>query len=239
MARARRAHQQIALFRNGGKRRGAGRKPAGARARTAHEARPEIDATNAMHVTLRVASEVGRMRRPEVYRAIRAASVVASRRGQVRIVHLTIQSTHLHMIVEAEDKNALARGMQGFQISAAKNINKVVGTDGRRRGRVFADRYHLVVIRSPTQMRHVLAYVLCNWRKHRDDGTAPGWLIDPYATGFAFDGWRELATGGVMWPPGTYDWLVVREARSWLLRDGWRRGGAPISAFEIPGGHDE
>jgi REP element-mobilizing transposase RayT len=235
--RARKVHQQTLLFRHGGKRRGAGRKPAGSRAGTSHAARPVIDGANAMHVTLRVVSEVGRMRRPAVYRAIRAASVVASRRAQFRIVHLSIQHDHLHLIVEAEDKKALARGMQGFQISAAKHINKAIGVGGPRRGRVFADRYHLVVIRSPTQMRRVLAYVLCNWRKHRDDREAPGWLVDPYATGYAFRGWREL--GAAMWPDGSYAWIVVREARSWLLQEGWRRGGEAISAFEVPGGHGE
>lgn len=237
--RERRTHEQILLFRNGGKRRGAGRKPAGLRAGTSHASRPIIDGTNAMHVTLRVALEVGQLRRREIYRAIRAASTVTARREEFRIVHLSIQHDHVHMIVEAENKKALARGMQGFQISAAKQINKALGGAQPRRGRVFSDRYHLVVIGSPTQMRHVLAYVLCNWRKHRDDRRAPGWLVDPYATGFAFSGWRELAAGETMWPAGTYDWIVVRQPRSWVLRDGWRRGGAPISAFEVPGGHDE
>jgi REP element-mobilizing transposase RayT len=189
-------------------------------------------------VTLRVSAEVGSMRRPAMYRAIRAASVVTARREQFRIVHVSIQRTHLHLLVEAEDKGALARGMQGFEISAAKSINRAIGGAEARHGKVFPDRYHLVVIRSPRQMRHVMAYVLCNWRKHHDDRLAPGWLVDPYATGFAFGGWRELGHGATLWPAGSYEWLVVREARSWLIRDGWRRGGE-ISVLEVPGGADE
>jgi hypothetical protein len=35
-----------------------------------------------------------------------------------------------------------------------------------RRGKVFGDRYHLTVIRTPTQARHSISYVLNNWRHH-------------------------------------------------------------------------
>jgi REP element-mobilizing transposase RayT len=97
-----------------------------------------------------------------MYKAMRDASIIAALRERFRIVHISLQRTHVHMLVEAETKAALARGMQGFQISAARNINTVLG-DGkrRRRGKVFAERYHLEVITSPTRARHALAYVLC------------------------------------------------------------------------------
>ena len=223
--------QQL-LFRNGGRRRGAGRKPTGARAGTTHLSRPTVKASHALHVTLRVASDLTSLRRPAMYKAIRAASSITARRDAFRIVHLSIQRTHLHLLVEANDKRALALGMQGFQISAARQINKLLA----RHGRVFTDRYHLVVIRSPTQMRHVLSYILCNWRKHGDDRvTSRAWLVDPYSSGFAFGGWKELAHGAVMWPGGRpHDWIVVRPARSWVVTTGWQRTGE-ISAYDVPG----
>lgn len=231
-------HEQVSLFRNGGKRRGAGRKPVGPRANTSHRSRPEIEASQALHITLRIAPEIGCMRRRETFRAIRDASKTAAKHEAFRIVHLTIQGTHLHLLAEAEDKHALARGMQSFKVSAARHVNKALGDEHqRRRGRVFADRYHLVVITSPTQMRCTLSYVLNNWRHHHDWRTAPGWLVDPYSTGYAFRGWCELADGAPLWPAGEYDWLVAREPRSWLLCDGWRRvrGAESISVFEVPG----
>ena len=40
-----------------------------------------------------------------------------------RIVHLSIQRTHVHLLVEANSKGNSRRGMQGFQISAAKHLN--------------------------------------------------------------------------------------------------------------------
>jgi REP element-mobilizing transposase RayT len=239
--RPRKTHEQLPLFRNGGKRRGAGRKPAGPRAGTSHHSRPEFEATDPLHITLRIAADLGNMRRPAMYKAVRTASQVAARRDEFRIVHLSIQGNHVHLLAEASNKRELARGMQGFLISAARHINAAAGDKHhRRRGRVFTDRYHLVVVGSPTQMRHVLAYCMNNWRKHQADRGMPGWLVDPYATGFAFRGWRELESGTPLWPPGTYDRIVVKEPRSWLLRDGWRRGGSgSISVYEVPGGRDD
>src|SRR6185436_5816142 len=165
--RVRKRHVQQELFKHGGRRKGAGRKPIGPRAGAPHKKRPKIDRHQALHVVLRVAADVGCMRRRTLYKAIRDASVVAALRERIRIVHISIQRTHVHLLVEAETKLALARGMQGFQISAARNINTALGPDKyrRRRGKVFVDRYHLVVITSPRQARHVLSYILCNWRK--------------------------------------------------------------------------
>jgi REP element-mobilizing transposase RayT len=168
--RSRKRHVQQELTFHGGKRKGAGRKPRGERAGTSHAKRPEVERKHPLHITLRVVREVGSMRRRDMYRAVREATIVAAVRERIRIVHVSIQATHLHLLVEADSKLALTRGMQGFQTSVARNVNTVLGENaGRRRGRVFADRYHCVVIRSPTQARNVLSYVINNWRKHRED----------------------------------------------------------------------
>jgi hypothetical protein len=236
-ARPWKRHVQQELFRHGGKRKGAGRPPKGSRAGTTHAARPAIDARYPLHIVLRLVPEVGSMRRREMYKAVRDATVVAGARERIRIVHASVQASHLHLIVEAESKLALARGMQGFQISMARNINTVLGGNKlRRRGRVFADRYHLVVIRTPRQARHTISYVLSNWRKHHEDRHAEtkAWLIDPFSSAISFPDWQERED---------HDWmcrvphhvapLVVSQPRSWLLREGWRRAGT-ISAYTVP-----
>ncbi|MEO7733328.1 MAG: transposase [Kofleriaceae bacterium] len=237
---ARKRHVQQGLFRHGGKRKGAGRKPTHGRAGTSHEKRDEVSGRDVLHVVLGVVAEVGSLRRREIYKAVRAASITAAgteeRRGQFRIVQLSIQHNHIHMLVEAESNETLACGMQGFKISAARHINTALRVGGRRRrGAVFADRYHLVVIRSPRQARHVLAYILCNWRKHGEDrsGLARAWLVDPFSSAISFAGWKELE-GQPPWKvrPG-YLPLIVTAPRSWLLRIGWWRHGA-ISVREVP-----
>ena len=115
-----------AAKRRGGKRKGAGRKPNGQRAGTTHEARPVICGRHPLHVVLRATPEVGNLRRRAIYHAIREATVVACVRERIRIVQLSIQRTHLHLLVEADSTAALSRGLQGFQISVARNINSAL-----------------------------------------------------------------------------------------------------------------
>jgi REP element-mobilizing transposase RayT len=174
-----------------------------------------------------------------MYQAMRHATITAALRERFRIVHVSLQKTHVHLLVEAENKAALARGMQGFTISAARHINTALGDGaGRRCGKVFADRYHLKVITSPTQAHHAIRYTLSNWRHHGEDreGLASTWLVDPFSSGILFPDWAELQDQPLMWPMReTYDPLFVRRPTTWLLREGWKRGGGPISACDVPG----
>jgi hypothetical protein len=68
--RARKRHVQQELFRRGGKRRGSGRKPKGARTGEQHDARPELKPHHALHVVMRVVPAVGSMRRRKLYKAM-------------------------------------------------------------------------------------------------------------------------------------------------------------------------
>jgi REP element-mobilizing transposase RayT len=241
-ARAKRcsAPEQLVLFKpRGGKRRGAGRPPKGKRAGSPHKERPFLHARYPVHVTLRVVDAVGNLRRRCVYQAVREATLTTARRESFRIVQLSIQRTHIHLLVEADDKAALARGLQGFQISAAKHLNAAIskGKPGpRRRGVVFPDRYHAEIITSPRQARYALNYVMNNWRKHREDLHAPmsGWTIDWFSSAAMFPGWAEYGDEPFLWRgPPTYDPLVVYQPRTWLLREGWKKSG-PISCHEVP-----
>ncbi len=232
--------EQLPLFKpRGGKRRGAGRPPKGRRAGSPHKPRPFLHARYPVHVTLRVVAAVGNLRRRCVYRAVREATLTTARREDFRIVQLSIQRTHVHLLVEASDKLALARGMQGFQISAARHLNAAIseGRPGpRRRGSVFPDRYHAEIITSPRQARHVLSYVLNNFRKHEEDRVAPAsaWTIDWFSSAAMFPGWSEYGDEPFLWRgPPTYDPLVVYQPRTWLLREGWRKAGT-VSCREVP-----
>ena len=232
--------EQLVLFKTrGGKRRGAGRPPKGPRAGAPHQQRPFLHARYPVHVTLRVVAAVGNLRPRRVYQAIREATLTTARRENFRIIHLSIQRNHVHLIVEADDKSALASGMQGFQISAAKHLNAAIskGRPGpRRRGAVFPDRYHAEIITSPTQARHALAYVMANFRKHHEDqaGPASTWKIDWFSSAVMFPGWAEYGDEAFLWRgPPSYDPLITYQPKTWLLREGWAKAG-PISCHEGP-----
>jgi REP element-mobilizing transposase RayT len=221
---------------HGGKRRGAGRPPKGERAGSPHTRRPVLKARFPVHVVLRVASDLGSLRTRQIYGALREATIAVARRelnlaemGAFRIVHLSIQRTHVHLLVEADHRMALSRGMQSFQISAARHINRVAG----RSGTVFPDRFHQQIITNCNQARRALAYVLNNWRKHREDRGSE-WNVDPFSTGVVFDGWREREDALVLWRwRTTYQPLVVYFPTTWLLRVGWRRYGT-VPFHEVP-----
>jgi REP element-mobilizing transposase RayT len=236
MDRSRKRAQQKFVFRTwGGKRKGAGRKQVKSCKSQPHRRRPEIASNVAIHVTLRVAQDVSRMRRMDAYRALRKAMLVVLARIDFRIIHTSIQRNHVHLVVEADSKSALARGMQAFQTSAARRLNKI---DRDRRGRVrtgpvFPDRYHLEIVATPTHARHTLSYVLNNWRRHGEDRgpQTTTWLVDRYSSAVNFNGWTE-ALNWVL--PDDYEPLPVAHPQTWLLREGWKLGGT-VSIYETPG----
>jgi hypothetical protein len=62
-----------------------------------------------------------------------------------RICQISIQGTHLHMLVETASQEALSRGMPGFLVSCARRLNAAA----RRQGRVFADQQLAQARRGP------------------------------------------------------------------------------------------
>lgn len=193
----------------GGRRSGAGRKPAGLVAGLPHGPRPIHHNHHPVHVTLRVVAGLPSLRNATLFPALRHG-VAAASTASFRVVHYSFQSNHVHLLVEADGTRALSRGMQGIGIRLAKRINRALG----RRGRVFADRYHSRALRTPREVRSGLRYVLLNGRKHGVSGSG----LDPCSSGAWFGGWREsLET-----PHGS---APVARPQTWLLCVGWRRSG--------------
>ena len=239
--RPRKIHVQGDLFapKRRKRRRGVklGRPPRGPRSSERHKRRLDFRPTQPIHVTCRVEEAVETMRRRDAYHAVRKAMLLTLGSAEFRIVHISLERDHVHLLVEANDKYALARGMQVFQSAAARLLNKAISKARRRlrRGRVFQDRYHPVVITNPTQAHHSLSYVLNNWRRHKRDegGETMFWDVDFFSSGPMFDGWKEL--DGTRYPlPDGYVPLPVAMPHTWLLAQGWKRAGT-ISMHGRPG----
>jgi hypothetical protein len=84
--------------------------------------------------------------------ALHRALAVSLARSDFRIVHLAVLRNRIELLVEADNKTALARGMQGFQVSAAKWLNRAA----RRRGPVFPDRYRMRILETRVDVRDLL-----------------------------------------------------------------------------------
>jgi REP element-mobilizing transposase RayT len=214
----------LSFRQHGGRRPGAGRKPGPGRRNVRHRRRERLASRFPVLITLRASCGLGSLRSKHTFRRVRRALADGSGRFGFRVTHYSVQRDHMHLVVEAKDRLALSRGMQGLAIRLAKGVN---GALGRPRGRVFTDRYHDRILRTPREVRHALAYTLTNARKH---GVAPphasrDW-VDPCSSGPWFDGWRGRVAVPWAWVRGTGPPdPPVAPPHTWLLAKGWRRHG--------------
>jgi REP element-mobilizing transposase RayT len=154
------ASPQLALtFRTrGGRRPGAGRKPRRGGPGVSHKRRPALASRFPVHVTYRLVRRLPSARRPALFRAIRCAFNAGREAFGGRLCHFSVPKHHLHFIVEAANREALSRALQALAIRIARAINRVLG----RKGKVFADCYHMRILRTPTEVRNALRSVLDN-----------------------------------------------------------------------------
>ena len=227
----RRGQQELPLrerFGWGGRREGAGRKRSGRQSYVPHRRREPFTAREPVHITLTLGKAFRFLRTRAQAVVLRAAFSGGRNYPGFRLNHFSVQANHLHFICEADDQRVLARGMIGLTVRISKPLNRLV----KRKGRVFAERYHVHVLRTPIEVRRALVYCLQNARHHPTSGAPPPgtpWM-DPYSSARFFDGWKA--------PPDLTGLTVPEEEtvvapRSWLLRTGWKIHGL-IDACEGP-----
>jgi REP element-mobilizing transposase RayT len=179
-----------------------------------HRRRPALSAKYPVHATWRVLRHVWNLRSRRCFSRIARSFERGRDRFGFRLVHFSVQGNHIHLVVEARDERALARGMQGLGVRIAKALNRLM----QRKGTVFADHYHARILRSPTQVANAIAYVLMNFLHHFPGEAARYGDVprDPFSSA-----WRERGRD----PP-------VVPARTWLLAVGWRiRAGDVLLAL--------
>lgn len=157
--------------------------------RVAHRQRPVLKNKTAVHVTLRVRDIVPNLRTRRRFNVIKQAFVKfcgseqnrASTPKGFRLVHFALLSNHVHFVVEADSRRSLAMGMQKLLHSISRRLNalsvsqhgaKVSTKAGPYRalpgwlGRVFCDRYHAHLLKTPTEIERAVRYVLTNAERH-------------------------------------------------------------------------
>jgi REP element-mobilizing transposase RayT len=223
MARSQKTKQlEFRLKTWGGKRKGAGRKRVAPRPRVPHLLRPELHRNHPVLVTIRICDGVPSLRQRAAWDAIVQLFCKARGRFGMHIVEYSILANHLHLIVECEGKDSLARGMRGLNTRLAKRLNRVF----KRRGKLVDGRYHSRALATPLEVRNALHYVLFNAARHRARAGKPAAPspIDPRSTAARFTGWRSPPQH-----PSTKD-FGNSSPRTWLLRIGWKRHGLLDSA---------
>ena len=225
--------QRSLVFRShGGARKNAGRK---AKVQNVglipHVARPALDRHVPMHVTLRGARGTPNLRSQRLLALVRAEIARASKDG-FRIVHFSVQTNHLHLLVEADAGVDLSRGVQRLASRVARLVNLAVG----RRGRFWRERYHRRDLTTPRQVRNALVYVLFNLRKHTTghDAARARRALDVRGSSVVWvqawnadHGLREAIAAARAGPP------PVAPPQTFLARRGWERHGG-LRVDEMP-----
>jgi REP element-mobilizing transposase RayT len=198
-----------------------GPKP-GARPSVRHRARAVHKYWNPLHVTMRAVTGLPSFRAQTLFDAFDQA-VRRTRRDDFRVVEFSVQDNHLHLIVEADDSDALARGMKSFSVRANRLFNAALG---RGRGRVWGDRYHRRDLTSPRQVRNALVYCIQNYKKHqRVTSGAP--RIDLCSSARWFEGWTAIRQHDDGPRP-------TEKARTVLLKQAWWKKHGFIHPGERP-----
>jgi REP element-mobilizing transposase RayT len=212
----------------GGWRKGAGRKAA-PDAAVRHLSRTRFRNLPA-HVTVRVQTDLPSLRTVALVHEIERRFAGGCDRPGFRLVHYSLQGNHAHLIVEAQDRDALGRGMKAIGARLARAVNRIADRDGR----VFADRYHARLLRTPREVRNALRYVLLNARRHSGAKTASAPLrLDPASSARLFDGWK-YSVPSALDHARSADGVPVARARLWLVTIGWRRHGL-LDPGDVPG----
>lgn len=194
------------VSRRGGKRPGAGRKPKGPKAGVPHVRRESFSYGTPIHVTVRVCKGIPSLRSRKARRVVFQCLDAAKERFGVRFTQFSIQANHIHLIVEARSRWALTRAIKGFSVRIARRLNRVCS----RRGQVFADRYHAHPLRTPSEVRNAVRYVMENSRIHAlRRGEYLRHTVDPFAGGPCAQRFLEACR------------KLVVEPRSFLLRRAW------------------
>lgn len=222
---------------HGGARKGAGRKRRVDGAKDPHVKRERFTSRLPVQVTLKMRPDVVNLRRDDVFEVIEAALRTGAERDDGKVCDFSVQGDHLHFLVDALNNKSMTSVVSSVAIRIAKRINKLAG----RKGRVFNDRYHARVLRSPSEVRNSRNYILNNFRKHLAQRLAtertqpqaanicvtpkhldiakqilamPAW-IDPYSS-------EGLRRKSIAWPTGIC-WLMSEPAAALAERFAARR----------------
>jgi putative transposase len=195
-----------------------GRRSTPTRVGAAHRARSSHCRRHPAHVTLRRVRALPSMREQSLFLSLRRAFAQTAR-SWFRVVQFSVQADHVHLMVEADDKRSLSRGMTGVSVRLARAFNRALG----RHGAVWSERYHSRDLRTPREVRNALVYVLMNRRKHTMMAAIPAIAhLDVCSSARWFDGWAVPPSSE---PPSTTEVPPVVPPETWLARKGWKVHG--------------
>ncbi len=190
------------------------------RGSVSHSTRPGFGYGSVLHVTVKLKAGLPRLRGRKPFNAVAAAFRKFALNDGFRLVHFSVQHDHIHFLIEADSKPRLSAAMQKLCISIARRLNLLWGEGKTWIGRIFKQRYHAHLLKTPTEVRNAIVYVLANAAKHHE--VQPG-HADPFSSALAFDGYEHQPR--VTSAPLFDNLKDLGTARTNLLAVRWRTHG--------------
>ena len=116
-----------------------------------------------------------------ILKALRRAIMRARLQG-MEIIHYSLEHDHVHLYAEARDNGTLAQGMKALGVTLAKRINGYF----KSKGSCYKTRYHLRILKSASEVKNVLNYILKNGIKHKRTKN----VVDPYNSAIVLHDFR-------------------------------------------------
>lgn len=135
-----------------------GRRPNSGRNRkhspgVSHRKREQVTSKDPLHINFKYATFV----QTDKVLKILETGLYNALKFEFEVCYYTIQSNHIHLIAEAKDTDSLIKGMRSITNTLVKRIGK---------GSIQIERYHLHVLKKPTETKNALDYVINNNLKH-------------------------------------------------------------------------
>jgi putative transposase len=226
------AKKQLEFNRNkgwGGKRARSGRPNLSGT--VSHMKRSLVNIKTPLHITLRLEDRLPSIRNKRLLIEFKKSAQLAKAQG-LYILQFSIQSNHIHIFAESKGNRALALGMQSLAGRFARIIRSYsFKRGGKSKGSVFQGRYHLHVLKTPSEVKNTLEYVLLNLSKHQKLIE----YIDSFSSGRFFRHWpkllgaryKNLIRADVEFfehqENRSDSFSFLSQPQSWLAQTGWMR----------------
>lgn len=129
-----------------------------------HTKRMEINRPSALHLTIKLKKADIKIQNKAILKILRYAILRARLQG-LKIIHYSLEHdhVHLHLYVECDDNEILGRSMKAFGVTLVKKMNKYF----HKKGSAYKHRYHLRILKSASEVKNVINYILKNGMKHK------------------------------------------------------------------------
>lgn len=149
-----------------------------------HLKRAQINRPMPLHLTIKLKKAYMQNGQNVQNKHILKHAIKRARIMGLKIVHYSLEHDHVHLYTECESNVILTKAMKAFGVSLAKNINKYFSS----KGQVYKTRFHLRILKSASEVKNVINYILKNGIKHKRANS----IFDPYNSSFAIHDIRIL-----------------------------------------------